>query len=56
MKVIKRHNYKLEKDQLISVALSEKGAKELCRILNNLEVHEFRMYYFQVVSDNFEIK
>ena len=56
MKIIKRHNYKLEKDQLISVALSEEGAKKLCRILNSLEAHEFRLYYFQVVSDNFEIK
>jgi hypothetical protein len=56
MKIIKRHNYKLEQDQLIGVALSERYAKELCRILNSLEVHEFRMYYFQVVNDNFEIK
>lgn len=55
MKIIKRHNYKLEEDQLIAVALSEKSAKELCKILNN-NVHEFRMYYFQVVNDNFEIK
>lgn len=56
MKIIKRHNYKLEQDQLIGVALSEGYAKELCRILNSLEAHEFRSYYFQVVSDNFEIK
>ena len=56
MKIIKRHNYKLEQDQLIAVALSEEWAKELCRILNSLEAREFRSYYFQVVSDNFEIK
>lgn len=56
MKIIKRHNYKLEQDQLIGVALSEEWAKELCRILNSLETREFRSYYFQVVSDNFEIK
>lgn len=56
MKIIKRHNYKLEQDQLIHVALSEGYAKELCRILNGLETHEFRMYYFQIVNDNFEIK
>lgn len=56
MKIIKRHNYKLEQDQLIGVALSEEWAKELCKILNNLKVYDFRMYYFQVVNDNFEIK
>lgn len=58
MKIIKRHNYKLESDQLISVGLGEKAAKELCKMLNELSRRNIQLnkYYFQVVSDNFEIK
>lgn len=58
MKVIKRHNYKLESDQLIAVGLSENNAREICRLLNELADRNINLrgYYFQVVSDNFEIK
>ena len=58
MKIIKRHSYKLEPDQLIMVGLGEFSAKTLCEYLNALREYEpaFKNYYFQVVSDNFEIK
>lgn len=58
MKIIKRHNYKLESDQLIMVGLSEFSAKTLCEYLNALREYEptFRNYYFQVVRDDFECK
>lgn len=58
MKVIKRHNYKLEPDQLISVALSEERAKIICKALNELARKNIQMkgYFFQVVADDFEVK
>lgn len=58
MKIIKRHNYKLEPDQLIIVGISEEYAKVLCKYLNNIkeEKPELKDYYFQIVSDNFEVK
>ena len=58
MKIIKRHNYKLESDQLILVGLTENSARVLCNHLNDLRNYKssFKNYYFQIVSDNFELK
>ena len=58
MKIIKRHNYKLEPDQLIMVGISEEYANIICKYLNTIkeEKPELKNYYFQIVSDNFEIK
>lgn len=58
MKIIKRHNYKLEPDELISVALSEERAKILCKALNELTEKniQLRGYFFQIVSDDYEVK
>lgn len=58
MKIIKRHNYKLEYDQLIMVGITEEYANIICKYLNTIkeENPELKNYYFQIVSDNFEIK
>lgn len=54
MKIIKRCAYKIYSDELITVGVSEKWAKIICKELN--KNHEDKKYFFQVVSDNFEIK
>ena len=54
MKIIKRCAYKIYSDELIAVGVSEKCAKIICKELN--KNHEDKKYFFQVVSDNFEIK
>ena len=58
MKIVKRHNYKLEPDQLIMVGVNKEYANTICKYLNTIkgEKPELKNYYFQIVSDNFEIK
>lgn len=54
MKIIKRCGYKIYPDELVCTGVSEKYANIICKALN--EKHKDKKYFFQVVSDNFEVK
>ena len=54
MKIVKRCCYKIYPDELVCVGVSEKYANIICKELN--KKHKDKKYYFQVVSDNFEVK
>ena len=54
MKIVKRCGYKIYPDELIVVGVSEKWAKIICEELN--DKYKDKKYFFQVVSDNFEVK
>ena len=54
MKIVKRCGYKIYPDELVVAGVGEKWANIICKALN--EEHKDKKYFFQVVSDNFEVK